>query len=1132
MRACTQGGTRAYGRSGLAILVAVLATVCASVSAQDTVSLPDYVYDDLGFEWDLQQAGYMGDGTDDAYDGGHELYVDGSYFPSFTTATTELDGYQFVIGPATFGNIEVVRKVFISPDGAFARWIEILTNTSEVGQTVSVELYTNLGSDDYEPFTGTSTGDAAFTEDDAWIVTDDTPAGGTGDDPTVVHVMSGVGGQLPLSSVDGGQGWGSVGWGYDVYVPPLGQAAVMHYGAQRWYSDDGVEIAAALSEMTTTQGLYGITDDEAALIQNFFLSTDPFVAVVEPREGAIVGAGAADSTMGGHLGVFFANEPAATHWRWRFVETDGSFPTSGDAGGTIPPDADSDAFLAPEVDAEYSIEVAIVNDDGTMYEPLTTDTVTFYVSSPAEIAISPTSLDFGEVSVFGGDENQVDLALVTPVTGETTLAVNILDVSSDTAEFTVASYPDIIVWGETESVAVRFDPTGDGVVSANIVISHDGTNSPLTVPVTGTGTTDVSLTAYVYDALGFEWDIMGNGGISDGTSDAYDGGHQISVDGEVFPWFSYGVADGREITIGPATLGSVEVTRQVYVPQDAAFARYIDLYENTTAAAVTITISMKTNLGSNGSTTVLATSSGDTVVSAGDHWFVTDDSTDGYGGYDPVVVHVISGVDGAVAATTAAVGDPYSDNVTYDYELTLEPFEQATMLQFAVQRYAPEDAIAAAEELSALLGSATDGMTDDEIALLRNFDPDAAPSTVEASVYLHGGWTLFSLPGPSPQGTLTALGDYDVDTINGWDAAGQAYETVTDGALEHVGKGYFVHRDSTLDGVSAILEVDVDADEAASVALTIEAGWNLVGVAAGGLTPADVTDVPNTVFAWDGAGYAVASQLWPYHGYWVYNPGSAYDLTLAQLRYRSDTPKAPPLAVALEPAWETSLRVSISGGSASTLRIGSADRARAGYDAMDIAAPPVPGPRSYALLHALEDGTAGRLSRSVIPTTRGGAVWPLRASLSTAGTLTWDGIDLAQGENLRLHIDGRSYDLTRPGSAGVPSGVHDLQARFTRVAPSNTRLLANYPNPFNPETWIPFELREASDVVVRIYAVDGVLVRRLDLGHRGAGYYTTRADAAYWDGRNGMGERVASGMYLYELHAAGHSEIRRMLVLK
>jgi hypothetical protein len=146
--------------------------------------------------------------------------------------------------------------------------------------------------------------------------------------------------------------------------------------------------------------------------------------------------------------------------------------------------------------------------------------------------------------------------------------------------------------------------------------------------------------------------------------------------------------------------------------------------------------------------------------------------------------------------------------------------------------------------------------------------------------------------------------------------------------------------------------------------------------------------------------------------------------------------------------------------------------------------------------------------------------------------VTWGGVELAQAEGLRLHLDGRSYDLTRPGSVNVRAGVHDMQARLIRVGPSTTRLLANYPNPFNPETWIPFELREASDVRVRIYAVDGVLVRRLDLGHRAAGYYTTRADAAYWDGRNAIGERVASGIYLYELRAAGQSQIRRMLVLK
>jgi len=777
-------------------------------------------------------------------------------------------------------------------------------------------------------------------------------------------------------------------------------------------------------------------------------------------------------------------------------------------------------------DAEYSLEVAIVNDDGTMYEPLTTDTVSFGVSAPSELATYETSLDFGKTSVLTGGSYDFTLDVTS---GQ---VVGILDISSTAPEFDVPSYSSLVAYGEPVTVFVQFAPPDEGEYSGDIVITHDGVNSPLTLPVTGTGSTMVEFYVEFNDSLGFLWDIMENGGIDDGTSDAYDGGHELYVDGEYFPYFDYGTADGREITIGPATMGSVEVTRQVYVPEEAAFARFLDSYENTTDADVTVTVSMDTNLGSDSDTMVLDTSSGDATAADGDHWVITDDSTDGYGGYDPVVVHVMSGEGGAIGATSLIAGEEYSDDVTYDYQLTLAPFETATLLQFAAQRWDPVDAAAIAAELSALLGLATEGMTDDEIALLRNFDPTAVPEVEEASVYLHGGWTLLSLPAPSPQGTLSALGDYDVDTINGWDATAQAYETVTTDALEHVGKGYFVHRDSTLDGVSATLEVDLDADEAAAVDVTMEAGWNLLGVAAGGLMPSDVTDIPNTVFGWDGYGYAVASQLWPYHGYWVYNPGSAYDLTLSQLRYRADTPASPPLAVAPEPAWETALRVSVSGGKPSMLHIGTADRARAGYDAMDIAAPPVPGRLSHASLHALEDGTAGRLSRSIVPTARGAASWPLLATLSTAGTVAWDGIDLGQGESLRLHVDGRAYDLGRPGAVNLGSGGHDMVARFTRVAPSTTRLLANYPNPFNPETWIPFELREPADVRVRIYAVDGVLVRDLDLGHRSAGYYTTRADAAYWDGRNATGERVASGMYLYELRAAGHSEVRRMLVLK
>ena len=93
-------------------------------------------------------------------------------------------------------------------------------------------------------------------------------------------------------------------------------------------------------------------------------------------------------------------------------------------------------------------------------------------------------------------------------------------------------------------------------------------------------------------------------------------------------------------------------------------------------------------------------------------------------------------------------------------------------------------------------------------------------------------------------------------------------------------------------------------------------------------------------------------------------------------------------------------------------------------------------------------------------------------------------------------------------------------------------LLANYPNPFNPETWIPYQLSASADVSVLIYAVDGRLVRRLDLGHQVAGVYRSRSRAAYWDGRNAFGERVASGLYFYTLTAGDFTATRKMLIRK
>ena len=98
--------------------------------------------------------------------------------------------------------------------------------------------------------------------------------------------------------------------------------------------------------------------------------------------------------------------------------------------------------------------------------------------------------------------------------------------------------------------------------------------------------------------------------------------------------------------------------------------------------------------------------------------------------------------------------------------------------------------------------------------------------------------------------------------------------------------------------------------------------------------------------------------------------------------------------------------------------------------------------------------------------------------------------------------------------------------------PAETELLSNYPNPFNPETWIPYRLAEDAFVKLTIYDGTGQVVRSLDVGHQVAAVYESRSKAIYWDGRNDFGESVASGLYFYHLSAGDYSATRRMVILK
>ena len=126
-------------------------------------------------------------------------------------------------------------------------------------------------------------------------------------------------------------------------------------------------------------------------------------------------------------------------------------------------------------------------------------------------------------------------------------------------------------------------------------------------------------------------------------------------------------------------------------------------------------------------------------------------------------------------------------------------------------------------------------------------------------------------------------------------------------------------------------------------------------------------------------------------------------------------------------------------------------------------------------------------------------------------------------------IQAQGLTLT---DATLQRGILFLQHLLAVLTPKETILLPNYPNPFNPETWIPYQLANPSDVQIVIYDTRGIIIRRLALGYQAEGYYTTRSRAAYWDGRNDSGERVATGVYFYRLQADGMSVLRKMVILK
>ena len=143
-----------------------------------------------------------------------------------------------------------------------------------------------------------------------------------------------------------------------------------------------------------------------------------------------------------------------------------------------------------------------------------------------------------------------------------------------------------------------------------------------------------------------------------------------------------------------------------------------------------------------------------------------------------------------------------------------------------------------------------------------------------------------------------------------------------------------------------------------------------------------------------------------------------------------------------------------------------------------------------------------------------------------------DRITLEQLDPATLEAQLGIWLVENDGSALYLRSIALLESVLATKRPDKTHLLPNYPNPFNPETWIPYHLATLSDVQITIYDTRGTVVRHLDLGHQQAGYYTSRSRAVYWDGCNDIGEKVSSGVYFYQLQTDKTSQLRKMVILK
>ncbi len=550
--------------------------------ADDRVVFPATLFDGAGFLWDINSDGLTINGTIDAFDGGLQLYINGQRFrgPSFGSA--EDLGRELVIGTDRLSRLDVTRKVFVPEDGVFARYLEILENPDDsppcdalevqalsdcvaefcpdldpacvgsacvaelaplstsclncLGATspidvctdapslATVEIRTHLGSGRATQLVLTSDGDQAFERSDDFIITDDADGAG---DPTVVHAFSGPFAEIePISVYTNAPGREEVRFAFNVEVPDGGRAIIMHFASQ---NDDRANAEAGAHTLVGLEGstLSGLSAAEMNEVVNFF--------------------GFPDS------------------------DDDGLADAEEDLLGTDSnnPDSDGDGLL-DGVEVANGLDPLVRDSDGNGTDDGAEDGDADGLDNLTEqtIGTDPGVADSDGDGLLDGAEVAGDAGNGVPTTDP---------LNADSDSDGLSDGDEVLVWGTDPTLA---DTDGGGRSDSQEV------NEDQTDPLDPTDDAIV-LPTDLFDSEGFRWDIQGDGRIGDGSSGAYEGGKGLTVNGTAFP--SLAVArvedDGREVVVGPWTEFGLDIRRKIFVPENEAFARYLEIFENPASCA-------------------------------------------------------------------------------------------------------------------------------------------------------------------------------------------------------------------------------------------------------------------------------------------------------------------------------------------------------------------------------------------------------------------------------------------------------------------------------------------------------------------------------------------------------------------